>query len=179
MNDNDGLAAAAGKQLPQIDLATIKHMPVGDIIQMKPLILLTLLRQAEDDLRRAKMVKDWLQGILSQKYEEEAQAMRQQLGRDTGTVRIEDDGYAIVSDLPKKIEWDQEKLSQIIEKLLSEGWNIQQLAKREFKVSERQFNELPSGVRGQLEEARTIKVGKQTFKIEEPKQQSPETEGEQ
>lgn len=180
MNDNDGLAAAAGKQPPQIDLATIKHMPIGDIMKMKPAILLTLVRQAEDDLHRAKMVKDWLHGILTQKYADQAKTMRERIGKDTGTVHINDNDIVIISNLPKKIEWDQEKLSQIIEKLLSEGWNIQQLATREFKVSERKFNDLPSGVRAQLEDARTVSVGKETFKLENPAEnEAAEQEGEE
>jgi hypothetical protein len=170
MNDNDGLSAAAGALPPQIDIATIKHMPIGDIMKMKPAILLTLVRQAEDDLRRATMVKDWLHGILVEKYKDQAHNVRQQLGKDTGTIRIEEDGVMVVANLPKKVEWDQKKLAEIIEKLTAEGWNIQQLATQTFKVSERQFNELPSGVRAMFEEARTIKVGKQTFKLEEPKE---------
>ena len=177
MNQNDGISAAAGMRPPQIDLATIRHMPIGDIMQMKPAVLLTLVRQAEDDLRRAKMVKDWLQGILAEKYQDQAKAMREQLGKDTGSVRMEDDGIAVIADLPKKVEWDQKKLSGIIERLIGEGWNIQQLATQTFKVSERQFNDLPSGVRGQLEEARTIKVGKPSFKLEDPAEK--EAEGDQ
>ena len=177
MNNNDGLHDAAGMRTPQIDLATIKHMPIGDILKMKPAVLLKLVRQAEDDLRRAKMVKDWLHDILTQKYADQAKAMRGRIGKDTGTVHISDDDIVIISNLPKKVEWNQEKLSQIIEKLLSEGWNIQQLATREFKVSERKFNDLPSGVRAQLEEARTINVGKESFKLENPAEK--ETEGEE
>lgn len=177
MNDHDGLSAAAGKRPPQIDIATVKHMPIGDIMKMKPAVLLTLVRQAEDDLRRAKMVKDWLHGILTQKYADQAKEMRSRIGKDTGTVHLKDDDIIIVSNLPKKVEWDQKKLSQTIEKLLSEGWNIQQLATREFKVSERKFNDLPSGVRAMLEDARIVNVGKETFKLENPAEK--ETEGDQ
>lgn len=178
MNQNDGISAAAGgMRSPQIDIATIRHMPIGDIIKMKPAVLLTLVRQAEDDLRRAKMVKDWIQGILAEKYSDQAKAMREQLGKDTGSIRLEDDGITVIADLPKKVEWDQKKLSGIIEKLLAEGWNIQQLAKQEFKISERKFNDLPSGVRGQLEDARTIKVGNPSFKLENPAEK--EAEGDQ
>ncbi len=176
-NDNDGLSAAAGKRPPQIDIATIKHMPIGDIMQMKPAVLLTLVRQADDDLRRAKMVKDWIQGILAEKYSDQAKVMREQLGKDTGAVRLEDDGITVVADLPKKVEWDQKKLSATIEKLLDEGWNIQQLATQTFKVSERQFNDLPSGVRSMFEDARTIKVGKLSFKLEDPAEKAAEQDG--
>jgi hypothetical protein len=140
-------------------------MPIGELIKLKPQALQVLVRQADDDLRCAKMVKDWLHGILSQKYEDQASALRQQTGKDTGIVRLDDNGITVLYELPKKVEWDQEKLSRIVEKLTSEGWQRQQLAKLEFKVSERTFNELPSGVRAQFEEARTISYGKPSYKF--------------
>lgn len=151
---------------PPIDLNVMRHKPIGELIKLKPQILQTLIRQADDDLRRAKMVKDWLHGILARKYEDQAQTLRQQVGKDTGIVRLDDDGVTVICELPKKIEWDQEKLSRVIEKLTAEGWQKQQLAKLEFKVSERTFNELPSGVRAQFEEARTISYGKPSYKLE-------------
>ncbi len=168
MNNETGLAAAAGKQHPQIDLHRIKHMSDPEVLALKPSVLHALYKQAEDDLRRSKLVKDWLHGLLVRKYEDQAKQLRDQQGKDTGTVRMDDDGIVIISDLPKKIEWDQKKLAPLIEKLVAEGWNIQQLARVEYKVSERQFNELPSGVRGQFEDARTIKLGKHSFKLEDP-----------
>lgn len=152
-------------QEPPIDLNVMRHKPIGELIKLKPQTLQTLIRQADDDLRRAKMVKDWLHGILAHKYEDQAATLRQQTGKDTGIIRLEDDGFTVVCDLPKKIEWDQEKLSRIIEKLTAEGWQTQQLAKIELKVSERTFNELPSGTRALFEDARTISYGKPSYKF--------------
>ena len=145
-------------------------MPQGDIFKLPSKTLLTLLRQAKDDVERAKSTKDMLESVIRQRYEQRAHQLRQEQGLDTGTVRLDDDGITVVANLPKKVEWDQKKLSPIIEKLTSEGWNIQQIAKVEYKVSERLFNELPTGVRAMLEEARTLNVGKPTFKLEEPKE---------
>lgn len=150
---------------PPIDLARMRHLPISELVKLKPQTLLTLVRQADDDMRRAKMVKDWLHGILARKYEDQAQTFRQQVGKDTGIVRLDDDGVTVICELPKKVEWDQDKLSHIIEKLTAEGWQRQQLAKLEFKISERTFNELPSGVRVQFEEARTITYGKPSYKL--------------
>ena len=101
---------------PPLDLAVMRHMPIGELIKLKPQALQVLVRQADDDLRRAKMVKDWLHGILSQKYEDQAKALRQQTGKDTGVVRLDDNGITVLCELPKKVEWDQDKLSRIVEK---------------------------------------------------------------
>lgn len=177
MNDNSGLAAAAGKQ-PPIDLHTIKYMPEAEVASMDPAVLSTLTRQVEDEIRRANLLKDWLHTILKRKYEIRAQEMRQAQGLDMGTVNLDDNGYKISVTLPKRIEWDQDRLAGIIEKLASEGWNLNQIAKVEYKVSERQLNNLPGGVKAMLEQARTIKPGKITFKIIAPgESQAAEQEG--
>jgi hypothetical protein len=170
-DNNDALHRVAGGNTPAEDLEIVKRMQIREIMQMTAAQLMNLVRQADEEFNQAKMTRDWLHGILVEKYKDQSQNVRQQLGKDTGTIRMEEDGVMVVSNLPKKVEWDQKKLAEIIEKLTSEGWNIQQLARQEFKVSERQFNELPSGVRAMFEEARTIKVGKPSIKLEIPEEQ--------
>lgn len=148
-----------------IDLNVIRHKPITELRKLNPIILQRLIRQVDDDLQRAKGLKEFLHDILVEKYKEQAATLRQQTGKDTGIVRLEDQGFTVVCDIPKKVEWDQEKLSRVIEKLTAEGWQRQQLAKVELKVSERTFNELPSGVRAQFEDARTISYGKPSYKF--------------
>lgn len=170
-DNNDALHRVAGGNTPAEDLEIVRRMQIREIMQMTASQLISLVRQADQEFNHAKMTKDWLHGILVEKYKDQSQSVRQQLGKDTGTIRMEEDGVMVVSNLPKKVEWDQKKLAEIIEKLTSEGWNIQQLATQNYKVSERQFNNLPSGVRAQLEDARTIKVGKPSIKLEMPAEQ--------
>ena len=151
---------------PSADLADIWHMPIGTIAEMGPDDLLALLQQADDNLRRAKQMKEWLQGVLHHKYESKVHFIRQRLGKNTGRVRLVDEDVTVVADIPKRVSWDQEKLFPIVERLLSEGWDIEQIATPTLKISERQFQSLPYEICHQLREARTVTLGQEVFTLQ-------------
>jgi hypothetical protein len=52
---------------------------------------------------------------LQLKYFEAAKIALRSTHRDTGTTRIEDGRYVVTATLPKKVNWDQEKLGAIVE----------------------------------------------------------------
>ena len=146
-------------------LEQMTSMPLGEVINLKPHQLLALLQEADEHLRKARLAKDWLNGALIRRYEEKARVVRRKLGKDTGIVRLSDEGITVVCDLPKKVEWDQRALSSIVLKLMTEGKKVTDYVTQEYQVSERKFNAWPSDIQALFEPARTFSTGKPVYKL--------------
>ena len=91
----------------RIHLEDIRAMPVGEIAALPVGQLALLQEDAEAALTAAKTLKDWLDGAIGLRFGERAHAARRGTGKDTGTVRLVEDGVTVVADLPKRVEWDQ------------------------------------------------------------------------
>lgn len=148
-----------------ITLADIHRMPVGEIAAL-PADQLALLKGAADEqLTQAKSVADWLDGAISLKYADRAQDTRQEAGKDTGTIRFEDDGVTVIAELPKRIDWDQTLLVQIAENIASAGEDPAEFIETKLSVSERKYGALPESWRKGFEPARTVRTGKPKFRL--------------
>jgi hypothetical protein len=148
-----------------ITLAEIHRMPVGQIAAL-PADQLALLKDAADQqLAQAKSLADWLDGAISLKYSDRAQTTRHGAGKDTGTIRFEDDGVTVIAELPKRIDWDQVKLAQIAENIASAGEDPAEFIDTKLSVSERKYGALPESWRKGFEPARTVRTGKPKFRL--------------
>ncbi len=146
-------------------LADLMHMPVGEIAALSGETLVLLQEEAEETLRRAKMAKDWLDGVLDRKYGAIAAEMRRQEAKDTGTVRFDDGGVTVVADLPKRVEWDQVQLAATVERIRAAGDDPAQYVDLAYKVPERKFGAWPAHIRAAFEAARTVRAGKPSFTL--------------
>lgn len=148
-----------------ITLADIHRMPVGQIAAL-PADQLALLKGAADEqLTQAKSVADWLDGAISLKYADRAQDTRQEAGKDTGTIRFEDDGFTVIAELPKRIDWDQALLAQIAENIAAAGEDPAEFIETKLSVSERKYGALPESWRKGFEPARMVRTGKPKFRL--------------
>ncbi|MEQ8366713.1 MAG: hypothetical protein RIB61_08395 [Roseicyclus sp.] len=148
-----------------ITLAEIHRMPVGQIAAL-PADQLALLKDAADQqLAQAKSLADWLDGAISLKYADRAQTTRHGAGKDTGTIRFEDDGVTVIAELPKRIDWDQAKLAQIAANIASAGEDPAEFIDTKLSVSERKYGALPESWRRGFEPARTVRTGKPKFRL--------------
>ena len=148
-----------------ITLADIHHMPVGQIAAL-PADQLAMLKEAADQqLTQAKTVLDWLDGAIALKYAERAAECRSKAGKDTGTIRFEDGDVTVISDLTKRIDWDQAQLAQIAENIASAGEDPSEFIDTTLKVSERKYTALPESWRKGFEPARTVRTGKPKFRL--------------
>lgn len=148
-----------------ITLADIHRMPVGQIAALPADQLALLKGAAEEQQTQAKSVADWLDGAISLKYADRAQDTRQEAGKDTGTIRFEDDGVTVIAELPKRIDWDQALLAQIAENIASAGENPAEFIETKLSVSERKYGALPESWRKGFEPARTVRTGKPKFRL--------------
>ena len=150
----------------RISLDELRRMPVGDIAALPPDQLALLQDEAEEALRHAREACERLDGAIAIKYSDRAQAERRFAGKDTGTIRFDDGAVTVIADLPKRVEWDQDKLAALVERIRTDGGNAAEYVDVAFKVPERKYAAWPSHIRSAFEDARTVRTGKPRFRLE-------------
>lgn len=156
----------------RVRLDDLAGMETGAIATLPVDQLALLAGEAQEALDRAKRIKERLDGALDRRYGERAAALRRSDGRDTGTARIEDGGFVVVADLPKRVKWDQSRLAAIVERIRDAGEDPSEYVATELKVSERAYGVWPSSIRTAFEPARTVETGKPVYRIDPPKQET-------
>ncbi len=157
VNPRDGVS--------NLTLRQAQILSIGELAGVSAVDLVNLQREANESLRKAKVLKDWVEGAIALKYDHQAKALRQQLGKDTGTVHFDDEGVRVTSDLPKKPVWDQSKLSEIAQRIADSGDDPAEFLDITYKVAERKYTAWPENLRAVFESARTLKTGKPTFRL--------------
>jgi hypothetical protein len=74
-------------------------------------------------------------------------------------VRLDDGDYTVIADLPKRVEWDQEKLALMAQNLAATGEDPAEFIETKLSITERKYGALPEAWRKGFEPARTVKVG--------------------
>lgn len=90
-------------------------------------------------------------------------------GKDTGTITAMVEGFEVKQDMPKKVVWDQEKLSFLHAKIRFAGDDVDYYIQQKFSVSESNYKNFTPAIKTVFMQAREIKPGKAklTFKIKE------------
>lgn len=149
-----------------ITMEQLHGMPVGDIAALDARQLAHLLGEAAKAVESAKLTKDLLDGVLGHKYADRAALLRQQAGKDFGTVRFEEDGIIITADLPKRTpSWNQKQLATIVQKIRDAGDDPAEYVEITFKVPENRYKNWPKAIQRTFAPARTVKAGKLGFKM--------------
>jgi len=99
-----------------------------------------------------------------------AAAARRAAGKDSGTVRFQDGGFTVAADLPKKVQWDQKRLTALAAEIRAGGEDPAEYLATEFKVSERAYGAWPSAIRSAFEPARTVTTGKPAYQFIRPQE---------
>jgi len=148
---------------PRLD--DIRHMPVGEIAKLPAEHLALLQEDAAAALEAARLIKDWLDGAIGLRYADRAAAVRAAENKGTGAVRFEDGAVLVAVDLPKKVEWDQERLAALVARIRDAGEEPADYIEIVFKVPERKFSAWPESIREAFAPARTVQTGKPTFRL--------------
>lgn len=151
--------------LNQLTLDAVMRLPIGDLVDLPAEELARLQTEADDNLHRAKALVAWLDSALLMKYAERAKAARAEAEKDFGTTRFTDGEVTIVSELPKRVDWDQHELGALVERIKSEGDDPREYVEVSLKVSERKYNSWPLHIRKLFEPARTVRPGAQSFRL--------------
>ena len=142
-------------ELPNLSLQDIAQLPVE--------LLAILQYEVDTRMARTKAAKARLDGALPLRYAPRAAEARRAAGKDTGTIRLEDGDFIVVADLPKRVDWDQDRLAAMVERIRAAGDDPAQYVDIAFKVPERKYAAWPDAIRAGFEAARTVRPG--TLKI--------------
>ena len=140
-------------------------MPAGDVALQTSESLFQLKNDAADLQALAKAVVDHLDRALDLKYSKQAHALRLAAGKDTGVVHFDDGHVQVTADLPKKVDWDQKKLADLVCRMTANGDNPAEYVEISYRVSETKFNAWPETLKSAFAPARTLKTGKPGFRL--------------
>ena len=149
-----------------VTLAMVPNIPIGKLAVLSPDQLLFLQSQANEQLQKAKMLKEWLDNSIALKYRELASNIRKVEYKDTGTVHFTDGDYKITSVLSKKVEWDQNKIKVVVAAIKDHGDNPDEYVETSYKISETKYTAWPEHIKNIFKPARLLKNGSETFKIQ-------------
>ena len=141
------------------------NMPAGELSQMPVDLLVALQSELDYASKQLKAANTRFGTALEVRYATRAEEARRACGKDTGTVRLVDGDYTVVADLPKRVDWNQEKLAQIAQNIADSGEDPAEFIDTKFSVSERKFGALPEAWRKGFEPARTVKMGARRLRL--------------
>ena len=140
------------------------HEVSADIAALPVELLAILQREIDERLKRDKTAKARFDAALAIRYATRAAEERQVQAKDTGTVRFDEGDFTIVADLPKRVDWDQDRLAAMVERIRAAGDDPAEYVEISFKVPERNSVAWPDAIRQGFEPARTVRTG--TLKVE-------------
>jgi hypothetical protein len=152
-------------QINNITLSEVPNIQIGKLATLAPDQLLYLQEQAETNLQKAKMLKDWLDSSISLKYRDIASNIRKLDYKDSGTIHFSDGDYKITSVVAKRIEWNQQKLKDVVSAIKEHGDNPAEYVDISYKVPETKYNAWPEHIKNIFKPARIFKLSKESFAI--------------
>ena len=146
------------------DITDMLSLPAGELAQLPVEHLAALQGELNHAGQQLKSANARFSAALEVRYAARAAEARRACGKDTGTVRLVDGDYTVVADLPKRVEWDQDQLAAMVERIRAANDNPAQYVDITIKVPERKYTAWPDAIREGFEPARTVRPG--TLKIE-------------
>ncbi|GGC63840.1 hypothetical protein GCM10011504_47560 [Siccirubricoccus deserti] len=132
-----------------------------------PVDQLALLLEEVGELKAdTKGLADLLHDALHTRFGSAAAAARRAEGKDTGRVRLAEDGFEVVADLPKRVEWDQPRLAVAVATIRGWGEDPADYVAIESRVPESRFLAWPPRIRAVFEPARTVAAGRPSYTLE-------------
>ena len=153
-----------------ITIDSARNIPIGELSELPIATLVSLQRDANDHLDKAKRLKDWLDSAISLKYQNKATQTREFQDKVTGTIHFNDGNFKVTSIIAKKVDWNQSKLKEAISQIKEHCDNPYEYVTIAYKLSEAKFNAWPEYIKKFFRPARILKTSKESFKIEEIKE---------
>ena len=146
------------------DTNAMLNLPTGELAQLPVELLAALQGELDHAAKQLKSASAKFSAALGVRYATRAAEARRACGKDTGTVRLVDGDYTVVADLPKRVDWDQDHLASMVERIRAAGDDPSEYVDVVIKVPERKYAAWPQAIRDGFEPARTVRPG--TLKIE-------------
>jgi hypothetical protein len=140
-------------------------LPASVLSQYPPETLFRLKNHAADLITVGKALLEHIEHSMDFRWGERAQQMRHQAGKDTGVIHFEDGNVRVTADLPKKVDWDQARLADIIRRIAESGDDPREYVEITYRVSETRFNAWPETLKSAFIDARTLRTGKPSYRL--------------
>lgn len=153
----------------------VRNLQASQIAELTTPELACVIDDLAEQRAALVLIEDKVRAALDLKYGGRAKQRRAEEGKDTGTVRFEDNGFVVIAELPKRVKWDQDKLRHAGE-VIRTGWGDDpaDYIKTKLEVSESAYANWPRPVRELFTPARTIETGKPVYRIKTPHEANAE-----
>lgn len=148
-----------------ITLNDTLSLSINELMNLEPSDLKKLQDRSNEQLKKSREIKEWIDGAIMMKYDETIKQIRQRDNKLTGSIKFDDSGVQIISEFPKIVSWDQKELSKIADNISSNGGNPDEYMKISYKIEERKYNAWPEKLKNIFAEARTLRIGKPTITL--------------
>ncbi|MBX6324280.1 MAG: hypothetical protein IRY94_20900, partial [Rhodospirillaceae bacterium] len=148
----------------------VRGMAAETIARLSAPELASLLADLAEEKAALGAVESGLHDALDRRYGARLRQKQAELRRTTGIIRLEDNGFEVIIDLPKRVRWDQARLASIVEKIRASGEDPTDYVRIEYRVPERAYSAWPASIRSVFQPARTVESGKPTYRIEPKKE---------
>ena len=145
-------------------------LPASELAALDVELIAGLLEELGDAQAYAKRAAEKLHEACTLKFAADAGKQREREGKDTGTVRLYRGDFTVIADLPKAVAWDEPALERIERDLIDAGEEPTEYIKVKRVVSEAAFTRWPASLQRMFNPARTVGVGRATYKIEKRSQ---------
>ena len=153
--------------------AALSAMSVAELAALAPAELAEVSQHLEELVAWTKEARAKLDAALDARYGEQARAARLQAGKDFGVVHLCDGPLRVTADLPKRVEWDQPRLTEIVRRIRALGEDPEEYVETAYRVSETKFNAWPESLKSAFTPARTLKPGKPSFRLALAEEEAP------
>lgn len=146
--------------------AEIAQLSVSQLAALPHAKLIEATTNLDEVLKWAKENRQKLDTALELRFGTQGKSALQESGRDFGSVHFNDGPVSVSYELPKRVSWDQSKLKAIAERIVAAGEPLSEYIDVELSVAEKRFTAWPSNMKEQFIDARTVKPGKASIKLE-------------
>jgi hypothetical protein len=146
-------------------LSQVSAMPATQLSEASPELLQKALIAAMTEVTHAKKQLEHIEHAIDMRYAQQAKTLRLAQGKDTGVVHFDDGNVRVTADQPKKVEWDQKQLAELNARITAAGDNPAEFIETSYRVSETKYQAWQESLRSQFTPARTVKVGKATYRL--------------
>ena len=146
-------------------LTQVAAMPPTELSKAPVDVLRKALDAATKEVTSAKNQLAHIEKAIDLRYAHQAKALRLAQGKDTGVVHFDDGDVRVTADLPKKVEWDQKQLAELIARIAAAGDKPAEFIETSYRVSETKYQAWQESLRAQFAPARTVTTGKAKYTL--------------
>ena len=120
------------------------------------------------ELHDVQTILQDIEAAIGERVEQKIAARRDYEKKSTGTIHAVIDGMDVKSVVPKRVEWDQDKLEEAIAELELEysiTFNPAEYVDYTMKISEEAYGRMPPHVKRAVDRARIVKHGKERIEL--------------